>query len=271
MSKRDRVAHHGVAEQAARARLRDRALQPRDRQRILAADVDVAAARSRSRTPAIVIASTTRERILFHQHAVLERARLRLVGVADEVVRARRLLARPPPTCGRSETRRRRGRPASSPATSRMHALGPERRRRARAPRSRRARGSRRGSRDRPGRRGGAGAACPRADRAPAARRSAWRHAALARLSDDRVGRGTRVSVVVARGPRRRAERAPPARARTAEARTAHPGRAAVGRALAGRADRARARGRCLRASRQAMSSQTWTTVAGCGSTENIA
>jgi len=44
-----------------------------------------------------------------HQHPVLERPGLRFVGVADEVVRLRRLLRDPPPTSRPSEKPRRRG------------------------------------------------------------------------------------------------------------------------------------------------------------------
>ena len=72
--------------QLRRARV-DRVLQPLVGERVLGADVEEAAfaarreARDRHRLD-------HRERIRLHQHAVLERAGLRLVGVADDVVRA---------------------------------------------------------------------------------------------------------------------------------------------------------------------------------------
>ena len=51
----------------------------------------------------MVIALDDGERVLLHEHAVLEGARLRLVGVAHEVVRVRRLGGDRRPTCARSE------------------------------------------------------------------------------------------------------------------------------------------------------------------------
>ena len=74
------------------------------RERILAADVDeavLAAGRERGDRHRL----DERERIALHQHAVLERAGLGLVGVADEVVRPRRLRRAPPPTCAGRERR----------------------------------------------------------------------------------------------------------------------------------------------------------------------
>ena len=52
-------------EQARRARLRDGVAQARRRQRVLAAHVEVAALAPVAK-PAIVIASTTRERVVLH-------------------------------------------------------------------------------------------------------------------------------------------------------------------------------------------------------------
>ena len=78
------------AKEAGIARFRDRVGHPRLGLRVLAADVDVAQVgtgrerRDRHRLD-------DRERVALEQHPVLERARLRLVGVADEVVRLRRL------------------------------------------------------------------------------------------------------------------------------------------------------------------------------------
>ena len=79
-----------VAEQARRARLREGVLEARVRERVLRAHVDEAAlAAGRVRRDRHRL--DERERVAFHQHPVLERARLRLVGVAHEVVRLRRL------------------------------------------------------------------------------------------------------------------------------------------------------------------------------------
>jgi len=84
-------AHHVVAEQAVCACLREGVLEPRVRERIFGSDVEVAelaARRERSDRHRL----DERKRILFHQHAVLEGSRLRLVGVADKVVRPCRLV-----------------------------------------------------------------------------------------------------------------------------------------------------------------------------------
>ena len=70
----------------------DRVLEPRGRERILAADVEEALLGA-GREPGDRQRLDDRERILLHQHAVLERAGLGLVGVADEVVRPDGLLA----------------------------------------------------------------------------------------------------------------------------------------------------------------------------------
>ena len=88
---REARAHDVVAEQAVLARLRERVLEPRVRERVLRAHVDeavLAAGRVRGDRHRL----DERERVALHQDAVLERPRLRLVGVADEVVRLRRLL-----------------------------------------------------------------------------------------------------------------------------------------------------------------------------------
>ena len=135
----------------------DRVLQARGRERILAADVDealVAAGRERGDRHRF----DDRERIVLHQDAILERARLRLVGVADQVVRVRRLRRARPPTSvpvGNAAPPR----PISFDAvTSRDHGLGAHRAAPSRARRSRPPRGRRRGSPDRRGRRAEAGA-----------------------------------------------------------------------------------------------------------------
>ena len=84
------VAEHVAAEIAPLARLLDRVLDPVLGERILAAHVEVA----------VLAAGRVRgdrhrldhgERVALHDHAVLERAGLGLVGVADQVVRAARL------------------------------------------------------------------------------------------------------------------------------------------------------------------------------------
>ena len=81
------LAEDVVAEVAARAGLVERRLERVLRLRVLAPDVDeaeLAAGRVRRDRHRL----DQGERIALHDHAVLERARLRLVGVADEVVRA---------------------------------------------------------------------------------------------------------------------------------------------------------------------------------------
>ena len=82
---------HVGAEQSVRSRLRERVLEPRVRERILRAHVDEAvpaAGRVRGDRHRL----DERERVALHEDAVLERSRLRLVGVAHEVVRLRLLL-----------------------------------------------------------------------------------------------------------------------------------------------------------------------------------
>jgi hypothetical protein len=79
------------------------AAQPLGWQRVFTADIDgspVAAGRERGDRHRF----DDSERILFHQHAILERAWLRFVRVADQVVRARgRARDRVPFTPGRKE------------------------------------------------------------------------------------------------------------------------------------------------------------------------
>src|SRR5439155_20788151 len=79
-----------VAEEAAGPGLLDGALQALDRQRVLAADIDEAALAGGG-AGGDGHRLEERERVLFHQDAVFEGAGLRLVGVADEIVRAHRL------------------------------------------------------------------------------------------------------------------------------------------------------------------------------------
>ena len=111
---REPGSHDVVAEESTCTHFRERVLDPRVGERILGTDVDEAAL------------ATGREccdrhrldeckRILLHQHAVLERAGLGLVRVADEVVRLRGLLrdgfpldaGRERRTAAAEETRRR--------------------------------------------------------------------------------------------------------------------------------------------------------------------
>ena len=87
--------HNGIAHRASR-------------QRVLAADVEEAVT-ARGREAADGHRLDHRERVAFEQHAVLEGAWLALVGVADHVVRHRRLTPDRRPIYGRSETRRRHG------------------------------------------------------------------------------------------------------------------------------------------------------------------
>ena len=81
---------HVVAEEAARACLVERVLERVLRLGVLAADVEVAPF-APGRVGGDRHRLDQRERVELHDHAVLERSRLRLVGVADEVVRAHRL------------------------------------------------------------------------------------------------------------------------------------------------------------------------------------
>src|SRR5207248_6645580 len=78
------LPHHVAAEQAARPRSVDRPLQPLDRERILPADIDVAKLAA-GRTGGDGHRLDNRERVSLHEHAVLESARLRLVGTADQI------------------------------------------------------------------------------------------------------------------------------------------------------------------------------------------
>ena len=74
----------------------DRVLHALRRQRIFAAQVDVALASAGNKT-ADRDALDHGKRISFHQDAVLERARLGFIGIADEVVRAARILLKQMP------------------------------------------------------------------------------------------------------------------------------------------------------------------------------
>src|SRR5206468_11585513 len=85
------LAHHVRAQQTSRARSRERRLDALEGQRIFTPDVDVALLAAR-RERGDRHRFDEGERILFHENAILERAGLRFVGVADEVVRARGLL-----------------------------------------------------------------------------------------------------------------------------------------------------------------------------------
>ena len=107
------------------ARLGDALHEPLPGQRVLAAQVQVAELAA-GRVAGDRHRLDHAERIVLEDHAVLERPRLGLVGVADQVVRADRVGGRRPPTCGRSGTPRRRGRAASASVTSRMTPCRPE-------------------------------------------------------------------------------------------------------------------------------------------------
>ena len=74
------------AEQARGARRVDGVLQARGRERVLAADVDEALVAARGER-GDRHRFDDRERIALHQDAILERARLGFVRVADQVVR----------------------------------------------------------------------------------------------------------------------------------------------------------------------------------------
>src|SRR5206468_12504632 len=101
---REAAAHDVVAEEAAGARVRDRVLEPVVHQRILGAHVDEAVLAAR-RVRGDRHRLDEREGIALHQDAVLERAGLRLVAVADEVVRVRRLPGDGVPLRARRERR----------------------------------------------------------------------------------------------------------------------------------------------------------------------
>ena len=87
---REALAHHVVAEESALPRLVERVLERVQGLRVLAAQVEVAVLAAR-RVRRDRHRLDDRERVAFQQHAVLERPRLRLVGVAHEVVRPGRL------------------------------------------------------------------------------------------------------------------------------------------------------------------------------------
>ena len=87
----DASAENVLTEQTRRACLRECLLDTRGGERILAANVEVAQLTAR-REAGDRHRLDERERILFHENAILERSRLGLVGVAHEVVRSRRLL-----------------------------------------------------------------------------------------------------------------------------------------------------------------------------------
>ena len=109
----DRLAHHPIAKKAGRARLRQCAEQSRGGERILAANIDVALLAT-GREPSDGHRLDDRERVLFHQHAIFERAGLRFVGVADHVVRPRGGLRDRLPLASGRESARRRDRPGAS-------------------------------------------------------------------------------------------------------------------------------------------------------------
>ena len=110
-------------------------------------------------------------RLLGEDLAVLERARLGLVGVADRVVRLRAPGRRRSPTSGRSGSRRRPCRAARSPSASRRSPRGAGRRR---------ARGGTRRSARRRARTGRSGGARPRGAAPRVSPRSPPRAAATA-------------------------------------------------------------------------------------------
>src|SRR5207302_11519300 len=80
------LPHHVAAEQAARPRSVDGPLQPLDGKRVLPTDVDVTELAA-GRLGGDGHRLDDRERVPLHEHAILESARLRLVGIADQVMR----------------------------------------------------------------------------------------------------------------------------------------------------------------------------------------
>src|SRR4029077_19269626 len=80
-----------IAEESVRVRLGDRARETFGADRVFAANVEKAALAA-GREPGDRHRLDDRERIAVEQHAILERPRLGFVGVADEIVRTRRLL-----------------------------------------------------------------------------------------------------------------------------------------------------------------------------------
>ena len=121
---------------SSRDRRVDRVLRAAVRERVLGADVDEAL-RAARREAGDRHRLDERERVALHQHAVLERARLRLVGVADDVVRLRRLArdglplvpvgnaAPPRPSSRDSVTSRDHRRPARARARARSASKPP--------------------------------------------------------------------------------------------------------------------------------------------------
>ena len=103
MSNAHAAAEDVVAEKSVRARFVDRVLQAFGAERILAADVEEAALTA-GREAGDRHRFDDRERIAVEQHAILERAGLGFVGVADEVVRPRRLLGDGVPFSSRRES-----------------------------------------------------------------------------------------------------------------------------------------------------------------------
>ena len=102
-------AENIVAEKTHFLRVFDGASHARDGQRIFRADVNqrfVGADGARGDHQAFEHAV----RIAFHHAAVHERAGIALVGIANHVFLRAFLRCAPPPICGRSENRRRRGR-----------------------------------------------------------------------------------------------------------------------------------------------------------------
>ncbi len=257
----------------------DRVADPRLGQRVLAADVEVALlAPDRERLDRHRL--DDRERVALHEHAILERAGLGLVGVADEVVRLGRLGGDGGPLAAGRE-----GRAAAAHEPRRGHllddAVGADRDGPARAPGSRRWRGSRRarsGRRRRRGRAAEAGLARLRRGRAAASAdvplvvmpSQIARHGHSRRRSHrvDRrrdLRRGLAPAIVnIAAGARshspRHGDRKP---GRSGRRRPASP---------AGPSARSRSAQRSSApASRQAMSSQTWATTGGRGFVANRA
>ena len=210
------------------------------------------------------------ERVALHQHAVLERAGLGLVGVADQVVRAARLARHGVPLAARREGG------AAAPDELGVDHLADARprgraRSRAAARRSRRGRGSRRGSRGRPGRRAAAGAAPGRPACGGGASSGGSGGVPPSRIVDD--ARRRRRASARARAARRRPRSAAPPGARSHWPRHGLRSHEAPSTSVSSGPKRSlsSAMSASEPAQRQATSSQTWTTRGGRSSVENSA
>ena len=108
------LAEDVLAEQVGRVGLVDRLLHDCGSAAVFVAEVDVGRAGPR-RVAGEDDPFEDLVRVLLHQDAVVERARLALVGVDAQVDRARMVLGQEGPLDAARESRRRRGRAARSP------------------------------------------------------------------------------------------------------------------------------------------------------------